>query len=306
MHNRGRPSLTHLVGALAIGTTLITACGSSSPGLQVTRSADASTTGTDQVTTEPAGTDPVTTDPAGTEPVSTDPVTTDPAGTEPASTDPEATDTPTTDKPTMDLPDSTVPLDGPFPFDPDKPPQPFDGLMVATVNDLVQWWGEEMPRVFGAEYPPLEGGVFPAYPERTQYPAPGCFEKYEEIAGNGFYCPVGDYIVWDDTNYAVPNYQDHGSGAITGLMSHEWGHAIQARTGVFAVTPRLPTVIVELQADCCSGAWFAHIARGESDLLSFSDADIRSGLIDTVLAADPVGTTPDIDGAHGAGFDRVG
>ncbi|MEO6124066.1 MAG: hypothetical protein ABIR32_10180 [Ilumatobacteraceae bacterium] len=67
----------------------------------------------------------------------------------------------------------------------------------------------------------------------------------------------------------------------------------------------MPLIVQELQADCYSGSWFAHIARGESDTLSFSDADIRSGLIDTALSADPVGTTPDIQGAHGAGFDRV-
>jgi predicted metalloprotease len=177
--------------------------------------------------------------------------------------------------------------------------------MVATVDDLVAWWGDEMPRVFGQDYAPLEGGVFPAYPERTDYPQPGCFDTYADIEGNGYYCSVGDYIVWDDTNYALPGYEDHGSGAITGLMSHEWGHAIQQRTGVFDIVPELPTIITELQADCYSGAWFGHIARGESDLLSFTDADIRSGLLDTALSADPVGTTPDIDGAHGAGFDRV-
>lgn len=231
----------------------------------------------------------------------------DAAATDDTASDDTATDDTVIDGPTMmDLPGTDIPLDGPFPFDANKPPQVFDGLMVVTVEDLVDYWTETMPQVFGQEYEPLAGGVFPAYPERTDYPANGCFDKYEEIEGNGFYCPNGDYITWDDVGYALPGYDDHGSGAITGLMSHEWGHAIQARTGVFDIVPEVSTPVVELQADCYSGAWFAHIARGESSLLSFADADIRSGLLDTALSADPVGSSPTDEGAHGAGFDRVG
>ncbi|MCU1365818.1 MAG: hypothetical protein JWN39_1457 [Ilumatobacteraceae bacterium] len=206
----------------------------------------------------------------------------------------------------MNLPGTDIPLDGPYPFDPNKPPQPFDGLMVATVHDLESFWAEQMPAVFGKDYVPLAGGVFPAYPERTDYPPNGCITQYSDVEANGFYCPDGDYITWDDVGYALDGYTDHGSGAITGLMSHEWGHAIQQRTGVFDIVPEVSTPVVELQADCYSGAWFAHIARGESTLLSFTDADIRSGLLDTALSADPVGSSPTDEEAHGAGFDRVG
>ncbi|MEO6124067.1 MAG: hypothetical protein ABIR32_10185 [Ilumatobacteraceae bacterium] len=151
----------------------------------------------------------------------TDPVTTDapPETDTPATDAPPSTDAPTPTEPgVMDLPGMNIPLDGPFPFDPNKPPQPFDGLMVATINDLIAWWGQEMPRVFGTDYIPLGGGVFPAYPGLDTYPQPGCFNTYADIAGNGYYCPTGDYIVWDDVNYALPNYNDHGSGAVTGLM----------------------------------------------------------------------------------------
>ncbi len=298
------------LSTLVLVSVTFLACGSSSAGLEATRSENAAQA-TEPTEPDPATTETVDTAVAPTSPQETDPPATDPPETDPPETDPPETDPPETDPPAvdptemMDLPGTQIPLDGPFPYDPNKPAQEFDGLMVATIEDLVQWWTDEMPRVFGQEYIPLEGGVFPAYPDREDYPSPGCFDSYEEIAGNGFYCPRGDYIVWDDANYALPNYEDHGSGAITGLMSHEWGHAIQARTGVFDIVPELTTVIVELQADCYSGAWFAHIARGESDLINFSDADIRSGLIDVVLSADPVGTSPDDDGAHGAGFDRV-
>lgn len=228
----------------------------------------------------------------------------------PGSTDaPVSTETPapTGDLPTMmSVPGTDIPLDGPFPFDANKPPQPFDGLMVATITDLEQFWADEMPRVFAKPYVPLALGVIPAYPGKTDYPPNNCISQYPDVEGNGFYCPSSDLIAWDDVGYAANGYADHGSGAITGLMSHEWGHAIQARTGLYDSATDVPTTVVETQADCYSGAWFAHIARGESSLLSFTDADIRSGLLDTALSADPVGYTPTDEDAHGAGFDRVG
>ncbi len=301
-----RPTLHRRLSVFVAAGLALAGCGSTSPGLSATRSKNAATDSIPIDTVPTVSTTTEATLPEDTTPsTDVDATAVTVPETVPDTTVAETAPPETTIPEMVDLPDNTIPFDGPFPFDPNKPPQEFDGLLVATINDLISWWQTEMPRVFGQEYPQLEGGVFPAYPQRTDYPSPGCFDSYDEIAGNGFYCPVGDYIVWDDTGYALPNYEDHGSGAVTGLMSHEWGHAIQQRTGVFDIVPFLSTVVIELQADCYSGAWFGHIARGESDLVSFTDADIRSGLIDTVLSADPVGTTPDEDGAHGAGFDRV-
>jgi predicted metalloprotease len=291
--NRRRSKVLIRMSGIAIAAaTLVAACGTSG-GVSIGRSDNLGTAATDQ---------PI--DTTGSSTVETAD-TTDTTGDTTGTTDTTGGTTDTTIPGMMELPTETIPLDGPFPYDANKPPQPFDGLMVATIQDLESWWAEQMPQVFGFDYVALEGGVFPAYPTKTDYPD-GCFSTYEEIEGNGFYCPPGDYIAWDDVGYALNGWNNHGSGAIAALMSHEWGHAIQGRTGVFDIVPEVPTPVVELQADCYSGAWYGHIARGESDVLTFTDADIRSGIIDTVLSADPVGYTPSDPGAHGAGFDRVG
>ena len=118
------------------------------------------------------GSTPATDTDPGTDPGGTDTPATDTQATDTPGTDTPGTDTPTTDSlpEEMDVPTSTIAFEGPFPFDPDKPPQPFDGLMVATIQDLEIYWAETMPQVFGIEYTPLEGGVFPAYPQRTDYP----------------------------------------------------------------------------------------------------------------------------------------
>ena len=62
---------------LVAGLTLIVACGSTSPGLEATRSQEA-TFDSEVPDTDPTGTDPSGTDPTGTDPGDTVPPDTDP------------------------------------------------------------------------------------------------------------------------------------------------------------------------------------------------------------------------------------
>ena len=87
------------------------------------------------------------------------------------------------------------------------------------------------------------------------------------------------------------------------VLAHEFGHAIQARAQEF----RQPTILKEQQADCFAGAWAAHVSRGESDVINFTDQDISGGLIAMIQVRDPVELGGQIDqNSHGTGFDRVG
>ena len=59
-----------------------------------------------------------------------------------------------------------------------------------------------VPGLYGDPFEPLRGGVYAAYPERTE-PIPGCgratettYEQIIEFAA--FYCPDGDFLVYDD------------------------------------------------------------------------------------------------------------
>jgi predicted metalloprotease len=88
------------------------------------------------------------------------------------------------------------------------------------------------------------------------------------------------------------------------VLAHEFGHAIQFRTG--DLDQGYPTISTEQQADCFAGAWVAWASSGQSPTIQLTDADIRGGLIAMVTVRDPVGTTQDVEGAHGSAFDRVG
>ncbi len=232
----------------------------------------------------------------------TDPTaSTDPSTPPPASTDPEPSTTPAPTTPRV-IDASAIN------FGPAKPPQPYDDFLLATITDLDVWWSELYPEIYGEPWTPLQGDVYAAYPDRPD-DLPGCGSprtRYRDVQEFvAFYCGMGDFIVYDDgSDGLLADLADNfGAGTIGIVLAHEFGHAIQQRSGV--LDRQLPTVTSEQQADCFAGAWAARAARGEGGL-TFSDADVRSGLIAMLEVRDPVGIDQFTPGGHGSGFDRVG
>ena len=171
--------------------------------------------------------------------------------------------------------------------------------------DITSFWADNFEPTFGAAFEPV-AGIFAHYPEREDLPQ-SCDGpvSYGDVEGNAFYTTCGDIIVYDDS-FPMPDLVDNLATAAVGVVAaHEYGHAIQARAGVFDLG--LPTVDTEQQADCFAGAWTAHVARGESDLLTFGDQEIKVGLIAMIQVADPPGIDVVADpSGHGTAFDRVG
>ena len=210
-------------------------------------------------------------------------------------------------------PATTAPLQEPDPgaidFGPDKPAQEYDQLLLATVTDLEAWWSERFPAVYDDSFTPLQGRVYAAYRGRPGE-LPGCGEprtSYDEVRQFvAFYCGEGDFIIYDDGDDGLlAQLADNFGPATIGIvLAHEYGHAIQLRSGI--LQDRIPTVTSEQQADCFAGAWAGRAARGESPWVRFTDDDVRSGLIAMLEVRDPVGVDQYTPGGHGSGFDRVG
>ena len=193
-------------------------------------------------------------------------------------------------------------------FGPNKPAQPYDDFLLATLTDLDTWWEQTYPELYGTAWQPLQGGFYAAYPQRPD-DLPGCGEprtSYDDVQEFvAFYCGLDDFIVYDDGDGGLLAQlaENFGAGTIGIVLAHEFGHAIQQRSGV--LLQNLPTVTTEQQADCFAGAWAGRAARGEGDI-TFSDADVRAGLIAMLEVRDPVGIDQFTPGGHGSGFDRVG
>jgi predicted metalloprotease len=276
------------VALLAVSMlALLAACAAPDPGVTASR----------------AGVSPEVPPATGEAPPETPPAETTVDTTADTTVDPTAPDN--TLLPNDTTVDNNVPVtEGVVDFGSSKPPQDYDGFLVAVFLDVQTFWEEQFPEVFGQPFQSLEGGIFAAYPDRAE-PIPGCGEPqtaYQDVEGNAFYCSLGDFMVYDDA-FLIPDLVEQlGRSAVGVVLAHEYGHAITARLNQFDQ----PTILKEQQADCFAGAWAAHVARGESDI-AFGDEDIKAGLIAMIQVRDPVEASGTNDpAAHGTGFDRVG
>jgi len=191
-----------------------------------------------------------------------------------------------------------------------KPVRPYDDLVRAVLEDLERWWGAQYPELYSGPFVGLQGGVYAAYPERTD-PIPGCGgaaqTTYEEINQYGaFYCDDGDFLVYDDGTDGILGglAAEYGPPILGVVLAHEYGHVVQARNE--DLRRELPTVTTEQQADCFAGAWVARAVSGQAPGVPFSDADVRTGLIAMIAVRDPSGIDQLSEGGHGTAFDRVG
>ena len=185
----------------------------------------------------------------------------------------------------------------------DRPPHDYDGFLAAVINDLGDFWTTAFPTIAAGEpYRPVEGGVWPVWPEAQD--VPGCGSRrtrYREIEDNAFYCPEDDFIAFDDSQLFPHLDASFGDFTVATVMAHEWGHAIQARTSW-----SLDGVVQELQADCFAGAWMGHLPDGGRGVLHLADADLRRAITGILEFRDDPGTSADDRGAHGSAFDRLG
>ena len=176
-------------------------------------------------------------------------------------------------------------------------------IISMSVDDIQAFWRDEFHAVYGGDYEDLAGGVWAARPDSTDLP--GCGEpdtSYDYVAGNAYYCPIGDFVMYDDAGLFPQIYETYGPWVIATVLAHEWGHAIQRRAGVNETS-----IIMEQQADCFAGAWTRWIDEGNSanGLTLPPDAlnDAMSGFIEF---KDPAGlVSAGEEGAHGSAFDRV-
>ena len=257
-----------------MGLLMLAGCAVAQPGVQATRSRqnEGTTTGTNGPNDTSVDTTPGDTTPGDTTPPDTTPIPVQ---------------------------------EGVIDFGSNHVDNGYDGFLTAALSDIESFWQEQFPTLYSSDFAPLSGHIYAAYPQRSET-IPGCGEpetRYADVEGNAFYCVDGDFMVYDDADLMPQLVRQLGQSAVAIVLAHEFGHAVQFRANEF----NQPTILKEQQADCFAGAWVAHLARGENDLISLSDEDIANGLIAMIQVRDPVELGGQIDqNSHGTGFDRVG
>ncbi len=116
-----------------------------------------------------------------------------------------------------------------------KEPRSYDEFVAAALSDVQAFWRAAYPEVYGEPFEELEGGIYAAYPNRDDIP--GCGEpstSYQDVAQFvAFYCTLGDFMVYDDGDDSLLGAlsENFGPSIMGVVLAHEFGHAIQFRTG---------------------------------------------------------------------------
>jgi len=174
--------------------------------------------------------------------------------------------------------------------------------ITTAVADIQDFWADEYPDLYGERYQPVpRARVIAARPGVTIPRCQGQRLTYRDVADNAAYCARSNFIVFDDVGLMPDYYERFGPFAVGLVFAHEWGHAIQDRSGVFG---QVPTIYTELQADCFAGAWTADVADDPEDV-SYRVGDLESAVAALLELRDVPGSAPDDPNAHGSAFDRV-
>lgn len=159
----------------------------------------------------------------------------------------------------------------------------------SAVNSTEEFWQRHFAELFGQEYqsPQVAGGYVGA-------DGPSCGGA-PSVAFNAFYCPVDDFLAWDE-NLMAAGYQQIGDAWVYLIIAHEWAHAIQAR-----LDRSLVSVAAELQADCLAGASLQGAAQ--DGLIQIEPGDAEEIGQTLVAVADDFPWTSERD--HGNAQERI-
>ncbi|MET3805105.1 putative metalloprotease [Nakamurella sp. UYEF19] len=184
-----------------------------------------------------------------------------------------------------------------------------DEAVAGVLADLDTFWAAALPGEFDRPFVPLAGGyvsIDSTAATGTSY----CISSPDQIAGNAYYCPTGDAIVYDSAGLVPVLLGHYGVAGLTAAFAHEFGHAIQARIGPTpaersAQPERYPSILIEAQGDCFSGAFLAWTAAGKSAHVRLPASSMVRAVAPLLDFSDPVSVKADDSTAHGLSLDRL-
>jgi predicted metalloprotease len=133
-----------------------------------------------------------------------------------------------------------------------------------------------------------------------------CGDSTEGLVNAGF-CEKDDTIGWDRTVLMPSLRKSYGDMAITMVLAHEYGHALQKQA---TLNPKgVPTLVAEQQADCLAGVYMRWVAEGKSPRFTLSTGEGLNNLLAAMISfRDPLLSGDDYYDAgdeHGSAFERI-
>ena len=171
-----------------------------------------------------------------------------------------------------------------------------------ALADVLDYWVETFPQVYGEEFGEVEGGFWSIDPDETDdddLPESPCYDDVDELADNAFYCSSDDRIVYDRA-WLADLSEEYGPFLVAEVMAHEMAHAVQDEAGLDD-----PSIVAETQAECFAGAWTRWVVQGNSRHFVVRPSELDDYLLGYLYFGDPVGSDPDDPSAHGSLFDQL-
>ncbi len=184
-----------------------------------------------------------------------------------------------------------------------------DASVAGLLADVNAFWATTLPQVFKRPFVPLAGG-YVSIDSTARTGSAWCVSSPDQIAGNAYYCPSGDAIVYDSAGLIPVLLGHYGVAGLTASFAHEFGHAIQARIGPTAAqrsaTPtRYPSILIEAQGDCYAGSFLAWTVAGHSTNVRLPESSMVRAVAPLLDFRDPVTVPVDDPTAHGLSVDRL-
>ena len=178
-----------------------------------------------------------------------------------------------------------------------------DQLAAQSVSDLEEYWKFSYPDTFDGELQPVADLISW---DSDSYDGTFCDETTEGLVNAGF-CEQDNTIGWDRGVLLPALRAAHGDMAITMVLAHEYGHAIQKQA---TLNPRgVPTLVAEQQADCLAGSYIRWVAEGKSPRFTVSTGEGLNNLLAAMISfRDPLLSENDYYGSddeHGSAFERI-
>jgi len=184
-----------------------------------------------------------------------------------------------------------------------------DRTVAAVLTDLQTYWAEQLSAGDGPGLRSPAGG-YVSMDSTAPSGSALCISDPAFIAGNTYYCPQGDGIVFDSSALVPVLLGSYGAAGLTAAFAHEFGHAVQAQVGPTAddrrrEPERYPAILIEAQADCDAGAFLAWAAAGRTERVHLPPASLVRAVAPLLDFRDPATVSPADPTAHGLGLDRL-
>ncbi len=181
-----------------------------------------------------------------------------------------------------------------------------DRLSLLSIADIEDYWQQHYQAPLPGSFSPVSGLVS-VDPEALGPRV--CGADPDEFEFNAGYCLRSDVIAWDRVGLFPIAEKFFGPMAVSGVLAHEYGHALQHKSGL--VDEDTPLLISEQQADCFAGVYLRWVAEGESPRFEMNTTDGLDKVLAGAIAIrdrppdfNPFGLLP-VEASHGTALDRV-